>query len=93
MTIAMFYIVLATVLTIHSMDQTYTLSNTELTILHEEPGDLLQHRMVTLLQVKALRPRPSGQTKFMSWVLHLSAIGRIQLSLLCCGNKSFSLLS
>lgn len=45
---------------------TYSLRNAELSVAHQKPGDLLQHRVVSLLDVKPIRVGFLRKAKFVA---------------------------
>lgn len=49
---------------------TYSLRNTEFSMAHQEPGDLLQYGVISLLDVEPVWIRLLGKTELMAGVLH-----------------------
>lgn len=55
------------------MLMTYSLRNTEFSMAHQEPSDLLQHRMVSLLDIKSVRIGLLRKAKLMAGILNFCA--------------------
>lgn len=54
---------------------TYPLRNTEFSMAHQEPSDLLQHGVVSLLDMEPVRIGLLGKTKLVAGVLQFCANG------------------
>lgn len=67
-----------------SRDITYSLSNTKFAISHKQPGELLQDRVVSLLQIETFRVRLPGQPEFVAWILDIATLAYRQLCWFRC---------